>query len=228
MNGGNPQLVMNATVLAGHTEITLIDLPTRDNFEQLLGVFAPNIEATPTGGSYRLNKDIFETTTTCNALPNTAYYSKVLGKLQGEENYFWYDGYAVLENNTPDAPIADGGKAKIDLGVSSCTNVNANFLNYETCRLAQEPACIGDNDIKDNAIVCGSPNEVANIPNLTASQTNAFQFHGVSNPMFSGNAIINQDPSISLITKLTAEDQLRHRVAWAFAELIVVTLNQVR
>ncbi len=42
------------------------------------------------------------------------------------------------------------------------------------------------------------------------------------------NGISHQDPATSFITKLTAEDQLRHRVAWAFAELLVVTLNQVR
>lgn len=173
-----------------------------------------------------MNKDIFGDTTTCNNLPTTANYQKVLGKIEGEESYFWYDGYAVLENNTPDEPVADGGKSKIDLGIDRCTNVNKNFLNYETCRLAQEPACTGTNSIVDNAIVCGSPNEVANIPNLTASQTNAFQFQGVSNQMFHAG-YIHQDPSTSFITKLTAEDQLRQRVAWAFAELIVVTLNQV-
>ena len=29
------------------------------------------------------------------------------------------------------------------------------------------------------------------------------------------------------VTNLKAEDQLRHRIAWALAELLVVTQNQV-
>lgn len=218
---------MNDSVLAGQSEITVIDLPTRDNFEQLSGVFAPGLQKTLTGGSYRLNIDISSTTTTCNNLPSTANYSRVLGKIDGEENYFWYDGYAVLEENTPGAPVADGGKEKVELGIDYCTNVNKNFLNYETCQLAQGLACTGSNEITDNVVVCGSPSEVANIPNLPASQSNAFQFFGVSNEMFYAG-FNHQDPAVSFITKLTAEDQLRQRVAWAFAEQIVVTLNQVR
>jgi len=226
VQGGNPLLVLNESVLAENIETTIIDLPPRDNFENIPGAYAPNLEKAPAGGSFRLKEDIFNTTDTCNDLPTTAYYSKVLGKIEGEDNYFWYDGYAVLENNTPENPIVDGGKSNLELGLDYCSNVNKNFLNYETCHLAQGPTCTGANSIEDNAIVCGSPNEVANIPDLTASQTNAFQFHGVSNQMFYPG-YIHQDPSTSFITKLTAEDQLRQRVAWAFAELIVVTLNQI-
>ena len=133
---GNPRVVLNSSVLQGYSDITLIDLPPQTDFEQLPGVYAPNIPEVPISGSWRLKRDISNDPNGCNTLPTQATYTKVLGKISGgteEDTYLWYNGFAVLENNTPDAPILDGGKAKKELGIDFCTNVAKNFLNSKFC-----------------------------------------------------------------------------------------------
>jgi len=221
--GGNPLVVLDDAAIATDPQTVVVNLPPRSELETLRAVWAPFLQETPAGGTLRMNSSISDTpTSNCGAIPtNSANYGKILGKISGEESYLWYAGFAELDNNTPDAPIADGGKAKKDLGLRDCATAPKNFLNIETCHLSEEGACAGT-----NTIICGSPNEVANIPDLPASQSNIFQFNGVSDAMFF-HSINHQDPAASFITKLTADDQLRHRVAWAFAELLVVTLNQI-
>ena len=62
------------------------------------------------------------------------------------------------------------------------------FLQHttdETCRLSEAKACDGSPHYfwapqgeLENTIVCGAPNEVANIPDSPAAETTAFQFQG--------------------------------------------------
>ena len=75
-------------------------------------------------------------------------------------------------------------------------------------------------DDGNRAVVCGSPNEVANDP----LKTNTFTYNYDQNM---------QDPhrqkkDVWNMIALTKEDQLRQRMAWALSQIVVVTPNQVR
>lgn len=50
-----------------------------------------------------------------------------------DNTYVWYNGFAELANNTPDAPIADGGASKRLLtdGIEYCANTPKHFFNSE-------------------------------------------------------------------------------------------------
>jgi hypothetical protein len=57
-------------------------------------------------------------------------------------------------------------------------------LIVENCTFSEESACAGspmynrNQPNLANTVVCGSPNEVANDPNLPVKSTNIYQFYG--------------------------------------------------
>ena len=107
--------------------------------------------------------------------------------------YWIYSPAFNLLNNEVDTPLQDGGKAAVDLtkepppesfrkGKSllqpKCSNVARNIFNEDSCQLADAAvdaaACSYDRDADINSsaggkiLVCGSPNEVANVHDLNS------------------------------------------------------------
>ena len=74
----------------------------------------------------------------------------------------------------------------------------------------------------DSAIVCGSRGEVASEPNLPVEETNMFR------TMFTGNLLFDdvdeQRVHVWSMINLSAEDQLRQRMAFALSNIFVVNL----
>jgi hypothetical protein len=78
-----------------------------------------------------------------------------------------YEPRVVLERNTIDNPIADGGlSALADERTKYCSNAPRTFLNEAGCRYAAR-ACTSQNMmVTTGAVVCGSRGEIANDPAL--------------------------------------------------------------
>lgn len=95
--------------------------------------------------------------------------------------------------------------------------VNSCYLSARSAD-ACFPAWTESED-RNRAVVCGSPNEVANDP----LKPNIFTFYY--------NEIMEdaykQKKDVWNMIALTEADQLRQRMAWALSQIIVVTPNQV-
>jgi hypothetical protein len=108
----------------------------------------------------------------CDALPKPWSDIPVFGKTADGE-YLLYDPRLVLNENTIENPLLDGGgqlSVETD-GEVLCSNAPRTFLNEDHCVLSTEPtACspetsptLGTNNA---VVVCGSLGEVKNEPSL--------------------------------------------------------------
>ncbi len=79
----------------------------------------------------------------CKDIPPVREYGdeQIFGKLS-DDTYLVFDPRLDLEQNTPDAPLMDGGKAKNrdSGGDTFCSNVPRTFLNEDQCILSPD-AC---------------------------------------------------------------------------------------
>jgi hypothetical protein len=126
LDGGNPQVVLTSAAIATDSDLIAISLPDRSSFEELRPVIAPALFDNKAGGTIRMN--VANSGSGCDSVSSSSVYTKVVGQFP-DGTYAWYDGYAELENNTPDAPISDGGAEKVNLGVEYCANVPKHFFN---------------------------------------------------------------------------------------------------
>jgi len=82
----------------------------------------------------------------CPTLPSVTQSSTLVGLF---ENQYWlHDPRFVLQRNTLEDPLPDGGKSLVEethaggaLRHTLCSNVRRNFLNEETCKITTESAC---------------------------------------------------------------------------------------
>ena len=79
-------------------------------------------------------------------------------------------------------------------------------------------------DIDMSGVVCGSPDEVANLPQ-NAGSLHRGAFDGVTayNRTTPFDVLANQRVAVWMSVVLQAKDQLRQKVAWALSQLIVVS-----
>ena len=104
-------------------------------------------------------------------------------------------------------------------------NISLSFTSVDTCYLSQASAdaCFPswtESKYGNRAVVCGSPNEVANNP-LGA---NTFSFPYNANFEYTDR----QKSDVWNMIALSKDDQLRQRMAWALSQILVVTPSQVR
>lgn len=141
--------------------------------------------------------------------------------------YYRYDSRLQLLENTLESPSAGGPQV--------CFAVPRTFINEFSCRL-QAPCGTSTNSTPPTALfqVCGSPGEVANDPKLG----NQYRFDEFPIPPCSGDGCFdnkadnvasvgpqNQAPfNVWALRALNASDQLRQRVAWALAQIFVVSV----
>ena len=83
LKGGNPLVVLNENAIEKDDGIVTVNLPIRSGLESMAAVWGPFLQETPAGGSLMLKDSILDVAgSNCGALPTTANYGKVLGKLR--------------------------------------------------------------------------------------------------------------------------------------------------
>lgn len=133
-----------------------------------------------------------------------------------------YGRYVELEENTLASPIPNGG---VDL--ETCSNPVMNWNNMDTCVISTSPDVCTTNSYEElpsgsAVVVCGSPNEVSNDPFGPA----IFQIAYTSG-LKGDSEYADQKKSAWTMIALSANDQLRQRVAWALSQILVITPNQI-
>ena len=216
-----------------------LDLPDISKFEQIHGVRAEHRQMWFVGASHRLLESNWDNPQ-CSALAHDYMY--ILGTNSAGEQ-FHYEGYAVLEENTVENPLADGGASNLlfagtvkpnTLEKLSCTNAAMDFTNIDSCRISAGVTCVStaldhywvESKSTENVLVCGSRGEAGNDPAIEATSTNMFRFFETGGGPFAGG-LGQQKRNVWSMVALTATDQLRQRVAWALSQILVVTPNQV-
>ena len=235
--GGNPSVYLTTEVIQDYISIVkFINLPDQSNFEVIPPIMATNsgsdrlisetLRMNVPGGLFSANP------TQCNALDGN--YQFVIGKIVNGELVL-YAGNGLIMENTIQNPLPDGGMAAVNDGGKICSNVARNFLNIESCFLANSDACqassYGRNQydwrpkIVKNAVICGSDGEVANDWSSDPSEAR-YSFFGHSNNLLS-NGLYLQTKSVPYMIFLNANDQLRQKMAWALSQILVITPSQV-
>jgi len=238
----NPKINLPVEVTGDPTYNTLmqfLDLPDSSKFEQIHGVRAEHRQQWFLGTSHRLLEKNWSSASQCSTLP---HYKYILGTTSDGEQYH-YEGFAVVEENTVENPLADGGASKQKFQGTApanvrdkihCANAAMDFTNMDSCRISAGVACVSsgldnfwaETRSAENILVCGSHGEVGNDPAIEATTTNMFRFSETGGgPFHAGFG--QQKRNVWSMIALTATDQLRQRVAFALSQILVVTPNQV-
>ena len=164
----------------------------------------------------------------------------VFGRVGSE--YWIHDPRIVLQINTLSKPLPDGGGTLVketsaaNSSQTWCANVPRSWQNERSCFLsyhtnACEPmGCSGSTSnlttMRTRTVICGSPGEVANDLELDGEvHRGGFDFCTPENQEECRND--RETRQIVWTTNvLTAEDQLRQRMAWALSQIMVrITLR---
>jgi len=153
---------------------------------------------------------------------------------------YLHDPRFVILENTPHNPLPDGGgEIAMNLQASlnrsdylahgdkywgpKCSSAPRSFLNEESCFLSSSPhECSQD----DSGVVCGSPNEVANIPELGGT----IKMGAFISPIHVDQKDSLRDQRGIVWANMVLNDnngQLRQKIAWALSELLVISSEQI-
>lgn len=216
--------------------LRFIDLPDESNFEEVKPFIAQDY------GNYALIMQTWRMNDPlglfssdpilCSSLDSD--YQYLVGRLPGGGIMFYHGNVELMENSV-ESPISDGGRDAVNAGARMCSNVAKNPLNVESCFLADYDACqttaLGRHYwelnpvVKKNVVVCGNDGEVSN--DLTLDSTDPrFFLAGHNNNLIQGTLPL-QMKAVSYTIFMTANDQLRQRMAWALSQILVITPNQI-
>ena len=147
-----------------------------------------------------------------------------------------YDGQSFvhtprfkLSDNTLSSPLIDGGGAIVatTTGASSdqtarCANVARTYLNEDSCFLSSDNVTCAVEEAQSK-LVCGSPNEVSNELTLGGTQLNgAFDAKTSWGGKSSGFTFRTSKQEVWTSAVLSAQDQLRQKVAWVLSQVLVI------
>ncbi len=177
-------------------------------------------------------------TLNCSAIPPVQDITDgpIFGLLSNG-TWLLFDPHLDLDTNTPNLPVSDGGKSTFVAsgGRKYCSNVPRTFLNEDDCKLTSN-ACTQSSskeinttyaDNGDNmVVVCGSPGEVSN------SKADGLLFDAYTG-FETVSSIKGYNPKdnkqyVWFMIALEASDQLRQRVTWAFAQLLVIVEREIK
>lgn len=237
IKGGNPPLNLPADVFSRDdaASLTVIDLPDVSNFDYIPSTLVPfwgNDWLTMEMWRLILPGGLFTTQAdTCGALTS---YRNIVGRFSNGD-VMMFTGLATPLENTIENPLTDGGLTAITQGARVCSNAAKSFLNIDSCRLSTGDACQTtansmnswniDIVIKQNVLLCGSEGEVANDAGMDPSEPQFQQYGHHASQM--EEALKFNLHAVPHTVFLTAEDQLRQRMAFALSQILVVTQNQV-
>ena len=240
LKGGNPPMVLSSDALASsHAQaLTIIDLPSQSNFDYIPPTMTPYWGGDiPLMEMWRLTLPggLYDThASQCNSFTGTEGFKNILGKFPDGE-VMLFTGLATPLENSIENPLPDGGLAVMNRGAAVCTNAGKNFLNIESCRLSIGEACESTQNgkrqwdqtinIKENVLVCGVDGEVANDPSLDPSEPRFFS-HGHHPASFTISILLLRQ-AVPHAVFLTAQDQLRQRMAFALSQILVISPSQI-
>lgn len=238
LEGGNPRFTLTTSAINNHGQLLqFIDLPTQSSFEYVKPMQNPNDgnfwlimemwSLNQQGGLYSTVPD------QCNAFNNT--YQFVVGEFPDGEMML-STSLAVPLKNTIEEPLSDGCSSAVQDGARLCCNAAKNFLNMESCVLSSGQACQSSAyarsewdwgpKLKDNVVLCGSEGEVATDDGIIDPTRPKFSMFGHEHNLVSGGLNL-QRQAVPYTIFLTADDQLRQRMAFALSQILVVSPIQV-
>ena len=161
-----------------------------------------------------------------------------------------------LLENTVDNPAIDGGGSNVNWskGQTWCSNVPRTFLNEEKCILSNNDNICSNTvpsvTLNKPVIVCGSPGEIANNVNSEGPRDRAIFDVAYRRWRTTGNQFLQSflliflnlfallftaaDPAYVMYRKtvwlnnvISANDQLRQKVAWALSQILVVAAPNI-
>jgi len=193
----------------------------------------------PLAGETYLNRGAI-VSSNCALVPEYNYTTTEVFAQTVDGDWLQFTPRISMRESTVENPQSDGGLGLWEQGRTFyCANAPRSFLNENDCTLSTVRACpYGSTDPDEAAngvLLCGSPNEVANDPTLGDSRLDvssldenlAFAF-GVEQDSTSRATFARQREFIWYQIALTAQDQLRQRMAWALFQIFSVAKQDVR
>ena len=154
----------------------------------------------------------------CDEIPSEGSVKPFFARMH-DGSLYMHDPYLVLKDNTPENPLLEGGQWGSVPGVL-CPSAPRNLMFEDDCVLSNsEDSCSASGDSGSGSVVCPSPGEVANDPegDVLFDMTRDREIDG-------GGAVRTdfewQRFSLWVMVALSANDQLRQRVAWALYNII--------
>jgi len=226
----NPTVDLPSAVI--NQQIKQVSLPanTNANFGSIDPIQFPENEFY--GEDLYLKQNI--PTNGCSNIPDNGDYWNTLGTFP-DGKQAWFAGNVQLDRNTLDNPLSDGGAAMMKIKIPSdevyyddvgaqCPVPSKSFINVDTCYLSTNNKACSSAYTKQNngdaVVVCGSPGEVENNP----LNRKTFTFWGANS--LSYDADVHKGDVWTMIA-LSANDQLRQRMAWALSQILIVSFNQI-
>ena len=160
----------------------------------------------------------------CDEVPSEGSVKPFFARLH-DGNLYMHDPFLKLEDNTPENPLEEGGQWGSVPGVL-CPSAPRNLMFEDDCALSvSENGCSASGDSGSGSVVCPSPGEVANDPE------GDLLFDMTHNREADGTGVRTdfewQRFSLWVMVALSANDQLRQRVAWALYNIIPLEANLV-
>lgn len=146
----------------------------------------------------------------------------------------------VMEENTIGQPLADGGLASWSSGRTLfCSNVPRSFVNEEGCYVSTVEACpamsADFSNTTTGVLVCGSPYESSNDMSLGDGWTDMASIDEnlavalqLPKDTTGSNQLGNQREFVWNTAALTADDQLRQRVAWSLIQIFSIAKRDIQ
>jgi hypothetical protein len=158
----------------------------------------------------------------CGLVPSEGSVKPFFARLH-DGSLFMHDPFLELEDNNPENPLREGGQWGSVPGVL-CPSVPRNLMFEDDCVVSDsEDSCSASGDSGRGSVVCPSPGEVANNP----GGDNLFDI--TRNREADGTGVRTdfewQRFSLWVMVALSANDQLRQRVAWALYLIIPLEAN---
>ena len=160
----------------------------------------------------------------CDEVPSEGSVKPFFARLH-DGSLYMHDPFLMLKDNTPENPILEGGQWGSVPGVL-CPSAPRNLMFEDDCVLSNsEDYCSASGDSGPGSVVCPSPGEVANDP----EGDNLFDM--THNREADGTGVRTdfewQRFSLWMMVGLSANDQLRQRVAWALYNIIPLEANLI-
>lgn len=170
----------------------------------------------------------------CQGLPTFDPFGPPTYAKTRDGEWLLHDPRIIMEENTMENPLPDGGYGDWkDDDTFYCSNVPRSIFNEDTCFLSTTKACVAGSDNKATAqvgaLVCGSPGEVANDPDMgdnwygitsvDVRRGKLLDLPGDDAPAY---FLAKQREQVWSDIALTSADQLRQRMAWALYQIFAL------
>lgn len=226
------------------TDDMLVDFASGDDPDAVLdGGLLPSLNDTSAwvavSGETYLNQGAIDSSN-CASVPKFNYTVTEIFAQTVDGDWVQFTPRIFMRENTLDNPLSDGGLNLLQQERTFyCANAPRSFLNENDCTLSTVRACpYGSTDpgeASTGVLLCGSPDEVANDPTLGDSRLDVSSLDenlavalGLEEDTTNRNTFARQREFVWYQIALTAQDQLRQRMAWALFQIFSIAKQDVR